>query len=97
MKHFGVHRGNLLANNRKVPLNTVILPPISPPLPENGSQLIGRVLVITYLYVVLYYLNALEMLAAYFFISLSSYRDSKCKKSIFYHYQIWKISNLFLG
>jgi hypothetical protein len=33
----------MLENSRRVPLNTIILPPISPPLPEKSSELIGRV------------------------------------------------------
>lgn len=50
MRHMGVHsRRHSLVDNRKVPLNTIILPPISPPLPENGAQLIGKVMVSMFL------------------------------------------------
>ncbi|KYB25959.1 uncharacterized protein LOC100142448 isoform X1 [Tribolium castaneum] len=46
MRHLGVQRStSVLENSRRVPLSTIILPPLSPPLPEKASELVGKVLV----------------------------------------------------
>ncbi|KAJ8959034.1 hypothetical protein NQ318_022289, partial [Aromia moschata] len=44
MRHMRVSRRHSLVDNKKVPLNTIVLPPLSPPIPENGAQLIGKVM-----------------------------------------------------
>ncbi|KAJ8923322.1 hypothetical protein NQ315_001880 [Exocentrus adspersus] len=46
MRHMGVHsRRHSLVDNRRVPLTTIVLPPLSPPLPDDGAHLIGKVMV----------------------------------------------------
>lgn len=45
MKNMGAQRVTLVATNRRVPLNTIILPPLSSPLPDKNAELIGKVLV----------------------------------------------------
>lgn len=44
MRHIEIRR-NYLTDTRKVPLSTIILPPLSPPLPENELELVGKVMV----------------------------------------------------
>lgn len=72
MKHLGVQRSTMLENSRRVPLNTIILPPISPPLPEKSSELIGRVQVS--------FLNVLD-LQKIFILPLS---HTQCCKYLFH-------------
>lgn len=40
MRHCGVIRTPYHEGNKKIPLNTVILPPLSPSMLEDGAQLI---------------------------------------------------------
>ncbi|KAG5895905.1 hypothetical protein JTB14_000517 [Gonioctena quinquepunctata] len=44
MRHIRISRSSIL-QNRKIPLNTIILPPLSPPLPENETALLEGVMV----------------------------------------------------
>nr|CAH7729740.1 unnamed protein product [Callosobruchus chinensis] len=45
MRHMSITRRSSIAAHRKIPLNSIILPPLSPTLPEHEPQLIGKVLV----------------------------------------------------
>nr|CAI5825323.1 unnamed protein product [Callosobruchus analis] len=44
MRHISITRRSSIAAHRKIPLNSIILPPLSPTLPEHEPQLIGKVL-----------------------------------------------------
>ncbi|KAL3273743.1 hypothetical protein HHI36_015171 [Cryptolaemus montrouzieri] len=40
MRHCGLQRSSYFEGSKKVPLNTVVLPPLSPNFVENGAQLL---------------------------------------------------------
>lgn len=50
MKHVRYNR-NILENQRKLSLNTIVLPPLSPTFLENDSQIVGNVWVSVYYYI----------------------------------------------
>lgn len=45
MRQITFARRHSIAENRKVPMNTVILPPLTPPSQENGTEILGKFVV----------------------------------------------------